>query len=88
MARRPARKARSTRRVARVARRSPARRTAVRSSARKTRAPARRVSARRAKPQTIKIVVEQPGPTLARPDISEDQLVSSKIEKGKRRAKL
>lgn len=45
-------------------------------------------SNRRSKPQTIKIVLEQPGPTVARPDITEEALVSSKIEKGKRRAKL
>lgn len=43
---------------------------------------------RTSKQQTIKIVVEQPGQSLARPDITEEALVSSKIEKGKRRAKL
>lgn len=46
------------------------------------------MSRRPAKQQTIKIVLEQPGPTVGRPDITEDALVSSKIEKNKRRAKL
>lgn len=48
----------------------------------------KRRSSTRAKPQTIKIVVENAGPTVGRPDITEEALVSSKIEKGKRRAKL
>lgn len=77
-----------------VARRSPARGTRVRRSASPRRAPRGRVTAGRRKttarrqPQTIRIVVEQQGSTLARPDITEDALTSSKIEKGKRRAKL
>lgn len=87
MARKPARKARSTRSNSRRPAARPARRTAVRRSARPARARSR-VTSRRAKPQTIKIVVENAGPTVGRPDITEEALVSSKIEKGKRRAKL
>lgn len=56
------------------------------SKARPARRPVKRAAAR--KPQTIKIVLEQPGSTVSRPDITEEALVSSKIEKNKRRAKL
>lgn len=74
----------SRRRASSTRRRSPVRRASRAYSGRRKRAPVRRVSSgRAARPQLLRIVIEQPGQTLARPDLGQEQ-----TERPARRAKF